>query len=109
MGYRIAGKEKKKKTHYKSSGVDICNLVCVSQFISMSMEAGQAWTYLFGDACTCPKSDGDLASLAAPAKTQAANYLRQWSVLGTNIQSDNNNGVNHLYLLSNLDNVIPPN
>lgn len=75
MGYKITSKEK--KTHYKSNGVDICTLVCVSWFISMSMEAAQAGTYLFGDACTCPKTDGDLASLAAPVKTQATNYLCQ--------------------------------
>lgn len=72
MGYRIAGKEKKNKKLITKAVV----WISVPLFISMSIEAGQAWTYLFWDPCTCPKSDGDLASLAAPLKT-AANYLCQ--------------------------------
>lgn len=57
---------------------------CLCQMVYLNVVEGKnlfvlRWSLI----CTCQKSDGDLALLAAPIKKQDTNYLCQWSVLGT--------------------------
>lgn len=54
---------------------------CLCQTVYLNVDEGEAGINLFvlrwSLICTCQKSDGDLALLAAPIKKQDTNYLCQ--------------------------------